>query len=217
MSAAETSSASAVGVKPAWPPAVSTRAYVRWGAIGGFVGALFMALVMTVAGQAIVGDGIAVVCSMGVALIGLQATSTPTTILGLVLHFVAGTVIGIVVALVTLAVRNRFKGRLAITNMRNGLGIGLLAGFAVWLVWGYPLMTYVFAPAIVQVMGMMMPGSMMMAEEEARAAVASTGFVLAWLVAHLVYGAFWGAITGIGAKRRTTAARPVTAGVGAAR
>jgi C2H2-type zinc finger len=192
-------------MKPAWPPSVNRRGYLRWSAVGGFVGGIALALVMMAAGQIIVGDGVAVVCSMGVALIGLQATSTPTTILGLLLHFVAAIVIGLVLGAITLVVRHRFAGRFAITNPRNGAAIGLLGGFFVWLVFGLPLMTFVLAPAMVQVMGMMMPGSMMMAEEEAKAALSSAGFIGAWLVGHLLYGLLWGTTAGYAATRKSVA------------
>ncbi len=194
-----------MGTKSRWPPAVDRGTYLRWAALGGLLGGVAMALVMMAAGQALLGDGIAVVCSMGVALIGLQATSTPTTVLGLVLHFIAAIIIGVVIATVTLAVRNRFAGRLAITNAKNGTAVGVLAGFAVWLVWGLPLMLFAMAPAMVKVMAMMMPGSnMMMAEQDSMMMLQSVFglFIAAWLVAHLAYGAVLGATTGYAAAKK---------------
>jgi hypothetical protein len=191
--------------KPLWPPPANRGSFLRWGVLGGFLGGIGLALVMLAAGQALLGNGVAVVCSMGVALIGLQATSTPTTVLGLALHFIAASVIGLVLAAVALVVRGRLASRLAITNPRNGAGIGLLGGFLVWLVWGLPLMTLVLAPAMVQVVGMMMPGNMMMGEEEAKAVLAGLGFNGAWFVGHLLYGLIWGSTTGYGAARKATA------------
>jgi hypothetical protein len=203
--------------KPRWPPSVSRGRFLRWGALGGFLGGIALALVMLAAGQALLGDGVAVVCSMGVALIGLQATSTPTTILGLGIHFTVAIVIGVVLAAVALLLRGRFAGRFAITTVRNGAGFGLLGGFLVWLVFGLPLMTFALAPAMVQVMGMMMPGNMMMGEEEARAALGGAGFIGAWFGGHLLFGLIWGATTGFGAARKTTAAKSVAADLGTPR
>ncbi len=190
--------------KPRWPPTVSTARFLRWGAVGGFLGGIGLALVMMAAGQALLGDGVAVVCSMGVALIGLQGTSTPTTILGLGLHFVAATVIGVALSAIALAVRSRFASRFAITNPRNGAAIGILGGFLVWLVFGLPLMTFALAPALIQVNGMMMPSNMMMGEEEARAVLSGAGFIGAWLAGHLLYGLIWGATAGFGAARKAS-------------
>jgi hypothetical protein len=206
-----------MATKPLWPPKVSPGAFLRWGALGGFLGGVALAAVMLAAGQALLGDGVAVVCSMGVALIGLQATSTPTTILGLGLHFLAAILIGIVLSAVALVLRGRFASRFAITNPRNGAAFGLLGGFLVWLVFGLPLMTFALAPAMIRVMGMMMPGNMMMGEEEARAALGGAGFIGAWFAGHLLFGLIWGSTTGYGAARRTMALRGAAAKIGATR
>jgi len=203
--------------RPRWPPMVSPPGFLRWGAFGGFLGGIALALVMLAAGQVLLGSGVAVVCSMGVALIGLQATSTPTTILGLGLHFVAAIVIGVVLAAIALAVRSRLASRFAITNPRNGAVIGLLGGFLVWLVFGLPLMTFALAPAMVQVNGMMMPSNMMMGEEEARAVLSGAGFIGAWLAGHLLYGLIWGATTGFGSGRKATLRAGAAAGTGITR
>ncbi len=200
-----------------WPPPVNRSNFLRWGILGGFLGGIGLALVMLAAGQALLGSGVAVVCSMGVALLGLQSTSTPTTILGLVLHFIAASAIGAVLAAVALAVRGRLASRFAITNARNGAGIGLLGGFLVWLVWGLPLMTFALAPAMIQVMGMMMPGNMMMGEAEAKAVLAGVGFSGAWFAGHLLYGLIWGSTTGYGAARKTAAARGAASEIGTPR
>jgi hypothetical protein len=203
--------------KPRWPPKVSTARFLRWGALGGFLGGIGLAVVMLAAGQALLGSGVAVVCSMGVALIGLQATSTSTTVLGLALHFIAAIVIGVVLAAIALVVRSRLASRFAITNPRNGAVIGLLGGFLVWLVFGLPLMTFALAPAMVQVNGMMMPSNMMMGEEEAKAVLSGAGFIGAWLAGHLLYGLIWGATTGFGAARKATLRAGAAVGTGITR
>ncbi len=203
--------------RPRWPPTVSLAGFLRWGALGGFLGGIGLALVMLAAGQALLGSGVAVVCSMGVALIGLQATSTSTTILGLALHFIAAIVIGVVLATIALLVRSRFASRFAITNPRNGAVFGLLGGFLVWLVFGLPLMTFALAPALISVNGMMMPSNMMMGEEEARAVLSGAGFIGAWLAGHLLYGLIWGATTGFGAARKQSIRAALPGGTGATR
>lgn len=207
-----------MGTKPLWPPAVNRRSYLRWAALGGLLGGIGMAVVMMIAGQVLFNSGIAVVCSMGAILLGAQAAGTPSgTGAGFVLHFVSSVLIGVVIAAVTLAVRSRFGGRLAITNVRNGTGVGLLAGFAVWVVWGLPLLFLLLAPAMVDVMGMMMPGAsgMTMAMAELNAAM---GYLLAaWFVAHLVFGGIWGATTGYAASHSAAVQAANATGAGVSR
>jgi hypothetical protein len=200
-----------------WPPTVSRGSFLRWGALGGFLGGVILALVMMAAGQVLLGDGVAVVCSMGVALIGLQATSTPTTILGLGIHFLAAILIGLVLAAIALVVRGRFASRFAITNPRNGAMFGLFGGFLVWLVFGLPLMTFVLAPALVNVVGMMMPSNMMMGEEEARAALGGAPFIGAWFAGHLLWGLVWGTTLGFGAARKAAKTAGVSPAAGTMR
>ncbi len=196
--------AHAAKARPLWPPAVYRATYLRWAALGGLLGGIAMAVVMMVAGQALLGSGIAIVCSLGVAVFGGAPTSMATTLGGLVIHFISAVIIGVAVALVTLFVRNRVRGRLAITNAKNGTGIGLLAGFVVWLVWGLPLMFVLLIPAMETVM-MAMPMNGM-APTQAELMMMLQGVMVplmaAWLLAHLVYGGVWGAVTGYAAGRR---------------
>jgi hypothetical protein len=173
--------------------------YLKWAALGGFTGAIFMALLMIGAVFAAGTDGVAVVCSMGVALIGMQPTSAPTTTLGLVIHLVMGTVFGTILAVLASAIGHQLK----ITSLRKGLGVGLLGGFGLFLVVGLPIMFYVMIPAMVQVMGMMSGNSnMMMAEQDARMMINGMMALLvtAWLFAHLVFGGIWGTITAYSSK-----------------
>ena len=173
--------------------------YLKWAALGGFTGAIFMALLMIGAVYAAGTDGVAVVCSMGVALVGLQPTSAPTTTLGLAIHLVTGTVIGIVLATLAFSIGHQLK----ITSIRKGIGVGLLGGFGVFLVIGLPIMFYVMLPAMIQVMGMMSGGSnMVTSEQDARMMIGGmmVPLVAAWLFAHLVFGGIWGTITAYGSK-----------------
>ncbi len=205
--------------KPAWPPKVNRRTYITYGAVGGFLGGIVLALVMMAAGQVLLGNGVAVVCSMGVALIGLQATSTPTTVLGLVIHFVAAILIGIVIAVLTLVVRNRARGRLAITNAKNGTAVGLLAGFAVWLVFGLPLMFLLMIPAMTDILMMMPMNGMPVSGAEAMMMLQNVmvPFVAAWFAGHLLYGAVWGATTGYAAATKAVVTGAAMTGAGATR
>lgn len=204
--------------RPLWPPAVDRNAYLRWGVVGGILGGIGMAVVMMIAGQVLFDSGVAVVCSMGAILLGPAVAGTPPgTAAGFALHFVAAAIIGLVLAAVTLAVRGRVRGRLAITNTRNGTGVGLLAGFAVWVVWGLPLLFLLLAPAMVEVMGMMMPGagSMMMVQEEL---ASKMGLLLgAWFLAHLVFGGIWGATSGYAAAHRVALPATGVSGAGISR
>ena len=206
--------AHAARAKPLWPPAVSRASYLRWAALGGLLGGIAMAVVMMVAGQVLLGSGIAVVCSLGVAVFGGAPSSMATTVGGLVIHLISAIVIGVVLGLVSLALRSRVRGSLAITNVKNGTGIGLLAGFAVWLVWGLPLMFVMLIPAMETVM-MAMPMNGM-APTQAELMMMLQGVLLplmaAWFLAHLVYGGIWGAVTGYAAGRRAVIPeRPIAA------
>ena len=203
--------------RPLWPPGVDRGAYLRWGALAGFLGGIGMALVMMIAGQALLGSGIAVVCSLGVAVFGGAPSNMATTVGGLLIRLIAAIVIGVVLAGFTLLVRSRVGGRLAITNAKNGTGIGLLAGFVVWLVWGLPLMFVLMIPAMETVMMAMPMNGMMPTQAELMMMLQSTlpSLMAAWFLAHLVYGGIWGAVTGFAADRRAslTSARASAAGV----
>ena len=180
---------------------MSRQDYLKWGVLGGFIGAIFMALVMIGAVQAAMGDGVAVVCSMGVALIGLQPTSTATTTLGLIIHLIMGIVIGVILVTASFVIGHQ----LLIKNVKKGVSVGLLGGFIVYLVLGLPILFYVMVPAMIQVLGMM-GGAATMAANEADAMMMINSLMApllgAWLVAHLVYGATWGAFVGHGATRK---------------
>lgn len=205
--------------KPLWPPEVSRASYLRWAAVGGLLGGIATAVVMMVAGQVLLGSGIAVVCSLGVAVFGGAPSSMATTVGGLVLHFISAIIIGVVVAVVTLAVRNRVRCRLAITNVKNGTGIGLLAGLAVWLVWGLPLMFVMLIPAMETVMMAMPMNGMAPTQDELMLMLQGVMLPLmaAWLLAHLVYGGVWGAVTGYAAERRAVVPERPVAAAGASR
>ena len=205
--------------KPLWPPAVNRGSYLRWAALGGFLGGIGMAVVMMIAGQALVGSGVAVVSALGVAVFGGAPTAMATTVGGLVIHFIAAILIGVVIAAITLAVRNRFGGRLAITNAKNGTGIGLLAGFLVWLVWGLPLMLVLMIPAMETVMMAMPVNGMVPTQADLMAMLQNVMLPLmaAWFFSHLVFGGIWGATTGYAAGHRAAAPAAKVAGAGVSR
>ena len=211
--------AHAARTKPRWPPAVNRASYLRWAALGGLLGGIAVAVVMMVAGQVLLGSGIAVVCSLGVAVFGGSPSSMATTVGGLVIHLISAILIGVVIALVTLGVRNRVRGRLAITNEKDGTGVGLLAGFAIWLAWGLPLMIVLLIPAMETVM-MAMPMNGMM-PTQAGLMMMLQGVMLplmvAWLLAHLLYGGVWGAVTGYAAGRRAVVPEGSIAAAGSSR
>ena len=205
------------GTKPRWPPAVNRGSYFRWAALGGLLGGIGMAVVMMIAGQALVGSGLAVVSSLGVALFGGSPSGMGATVGGLGIHLLAAVLIGLVIAGVTLAVRNRAAGRLAITDAKRGTVLGLLAGVVVWLIWGLPLMLVMLIPAMEAVM-MATPVNGMMPTQAALMSMLQSillPLMAAWFVAHLVYGGIWGAVTGYAAGRRAVLpeARPAGAGV----
>ena len=206
-----------MGTKPLWPPAVNRGSYLRWAALGGLLGGIGMAVVMMVAGQALLGSGIAIVSSLGVAVFGGEPSNMATTVGGLLIHVSSSILIGVVIAALTLVVRNRFRGRLAITNAKNGAGLGLLAGFVVWLVWGLPLMFVMLIPAMETVMMAMPVNGMMPTQADLMTMLQSVMMPLmaAWFLAHLVYGGIWGAVTGYAAGRRSAlpGGRAAAAGV----
>ena len=208
-----------MGTRARWPPAVDRASYLRWGALGGLLGGIGMAIVMMIAGQALLGSGIAVVGSLGVAVSGGTASSMATIVGGLVIHLVAASLIGLVLAAVTLVARSHVRGRLAITNAKDGTGTGLLAGLVVWLVWGLPLMSGLLVPAMEKVMMSMPVNGMLPTQAELMTMLQGVMLPLmaAWLVAHLVYGGIWGATTGYAAGRRATLRRGIAARSGVPR
>ncbi|MGI0085860.1 MAG: hypothetical protein ACREBQ_12335, partial [Nitrososphaerales archaeon] len=183
---------------------LSNSTYLKWAALGGFVGAILMGLVM-MGGTASMGLGFtAMMCAMAIAILGLNpAGGMATTIPGLMLHLIDGIIIGLIVVAITLGV----KRKLLITNTKNGLAIGLLAGFVVWLVFGLPILLFAMPPAMAQVAGMMMPmkAGMTMAQADAEAMMMLQGMMgqLAglFLVGHLFWGAALGTLVGFGVSR----------------
>lgn len=184
---------------------ISNSTYLKWAALGGLIGAILMGLVMMGATASMGLGYTAMLCAMAIAILGLNpAGGMATTIPGLMLHLIDGIIIGVIVVAITLGV----KRKLLITNTKNGLGVGLLAGFLVWLVFGLPILVFAMPPAMSQVAAMMMPvkAGMTMAQADAQAMMMLQGMMgeLAgvFLVGHLVWGAALGTIVGFGVSRR---------------
>lgn len=176
-------------------------------AVGGLIGAVLMALVMMGATQAMGLGFTAMMCAMAIAVLGLNpanAGSLSVIIPGLLLHLVDGIVIGLVVVAITLGV----KHKLLITNGKNGVLIGLLAGFIVWLIFGLPILLFAMPHPMAEVAAMMMPAKpgMTMAQAESEAMMMLGGMMgqLAgvFLIGHLLWGVSLGAIVGFGVSRR---------------
>ena len=184
----------------------SNSTYLKWGAVGGFAGAILMALVMMGATSAAGLGATAMICAMAAAVLGLPPNASATSIgAGLALHLIDGIAIGLIVVGVTLAV----KRGLQIKNAKSGLLIGLLAGFVVWLVFGLPVMLFVMPPSMVDALSMMMPANGMTQAQvmgEAMTMLQGMMGMLAgvFLIGHLIYGAALGTIVGYGVSRKTS-------------
>jgi hypothetical protein len=183
-----------------------SSAYLKWAAVGGFGGAILMALVMMGATGAAGLGATTMICAMAAAVLGLPPNGTPSSVgAGLALHLIDGIIIGVIVVVVTLGI----KRGLLITNAKRGLLVGLLAGFVVWLVFGLPLMLFVMPPSMVDALSMMMPANGMtqaqMMEEAMKMLSGMMGMLAGvFLIGHLFYGAVLGTVVGYGVSRKAS-------------
>ncbi len=194
---------------------VSPKLFVLWGAIGGFLGALGMLVVMMIAGNAAAWP-VTMLGVIGFAMTGGSPTAMSTMAVGLVLHLISSVVIGAVLGtlgfFLTRAgpVVNRF---LAPVNLSRGATTGILGGIAVFLVYGLPMMMLMLEPALLKIATNMatmqiatmnpgMPSSQvaMMAASMAQTIVNGMipGLIASFFVAHLVYGIVVGVTIGFG-------------------
>jgi hypothetical protein len=184
---------------------VTNSSYLRWGALGGLVGAVMMGVVMMMATGAMGLGYTAMLCSMANAVLGLPPNGSMGSVAaGLMLHVVDGVAIGVIVLLVTLGVR---RG-LVMTNAKRGLAVGLLAGFVVWLVFGLPVLTYAMPTPMVDALSMMMPANgMTQAQVMSEAMTQLQGMMgqlaAVFLAGHLVFGAGLGVLVGYGVSRKS--------------
>lgn len=192
----------------------SSSTYLKLAALGGFAGAIVMALVMMGATGAAGLGATAMICAMAAAVLGLPPNGTPTSIgAGLALHLIDGIIIGVIVIAITLGV----KRGLLIRNAKRGLAIGLLAGFVVWLVFGLPIMLFVMPNSMVEALSMMMPANGMTAAQvmnEAMTMLQGMMGMLAgvFLIGHLFFGAILGVVVGYGVSRGNMTAGSASAG-----
>ncbi len=179
--------------------------YFGWGALGGFVGAILMGIVMMIAAAAMGVTPLIMMLAMGIGVLGLSPTGGMATAMGgLILHLFDGVVIGLLLAAISFGVK-RF---LFIDSVRRGAYIGLLAGFLVWLVFGLPILLAVMPHAMVEaVAGPMaaakgVPVSMVAPMVKAKLVSMMGAMAGAFLVAHLAYGLLWGVFIGYAVSRR---------------
>lgn len=187
---------------------LSNSSYLKWGAIGGLVGAILMGVIMMMSTDAMGLGATAMLCSMANAVLGLPPNGSLGSVMGgLLLHIVDGVIIGVIVVAVTLGIR---RG-LLITNATRGLLVGLLAGFVVWLVFGLPILLYMMPTPMVDALSMMMPANgMTQAQVMSEAMTMLQGMMgqlaAIFLVGHLFFGAGLGLLVGYGASRGANAA-----------
>ncbi|SRR5579875_156210 len=184
---------------------VRAPTYFGWAALGGFVGAILMGIVMMIAAAAMGVTPLIMMLAMGIGVLGLSPTGGMVTAMGgLILHLFDGVVIGLVLAAISFSVK-RF---LLIDSLRRGVYIGLLAGFLVWLVFGLPILLAVMPHAMVEAIAAPiaaakgMPISAVAPKVQAKLMPMMGPIAGAFLVAHLVYGLLWGVFIGYGVSRR---------------
>ena len=156
-----------------------------------------MVLFMLVAGMSMGMPQALLLRALGVGVLGIAPADFMGTMLGgLLIHLITGTfIIASILVAVTLAV----KRQLLVTNAGRGLGVGLLAGAVVYFAWGLPMLYLLMAPSAVIAVVATMGVSMGMAKGMLMAKI---GYVaVAFFFAHLVYGASWGVLVGLGVSR----------------
>jgi C2H2-type zinc finger len=182
-----------------------TSTHYKWGILGGFIGAVLMVLLMLAAGTSMDMPQAVLLRALGVGVLGIApADFTGTMLGGLAIHLINGTfIIAPILAAVTLAV----KRQLLVTDAKRGLWIGLLAGAVVYFVFGLPMLYLVMAPAAVKAVAFTMQLANGMTPAQAMPTVkamlmSKIGYVaVAFFFAHLLYGASWGVLTGLGVSR----------------
>lgn len=192
---------SAQGRKPSYEPST----YFGWAALGGFIGAIAMGIVMMIAAAVLGVTPLIMMLAMGIGILGLSPTGgTATAMGGLMLHLFDGVVIGLILAAISAG-----AGKLLLVyNVRRGVYIGLLAGFLVWLVFGLPILLAVMPHAMVEAIAAPiavakgMPISAVAPMVQAKLMPMIGPIAGAFLVAHLAYGLVWGVFIGYGMMRR---------------
>lgn len=187
---------------------ISYQIYLKWSFLGGFVGSILMVLFMSVAGMLLGTPKALLLRALGVGILGINPANFSATMLGgLIIHLVNGTLI---ISSVLLAITLIVKRGILIKNAKQGLLVGLLAGFFVYVIFGIAMLYLVMAPAAVKTVAftMHLQGGMtpiqVMPNVKAML-MTKIGYVaIAFLFAHLIYGATWGALTGLGASRKGT-------------
>ncbi|PSN98318.1 hypothetical protein B9Q11_02485 [Candidatus Marsarchaeota G2 archaeon ECH_B_SAG-F08] len=179
--------------------------YFGWAALGGFVGAILMGIVMMIAAAAMGVTPLIMMLAMGIGVFGLSPTGGIATAMGgLILHLVDGVVIGLILAAISFGVK-RF---LFIDSVKRGAYIGLLAGFLVWLVFGLPVLLAVMPHAMVVAIAAPIaaakgvPISAVAPTVQSKLIPMMGPIAGAFLVAHLVYGLLWGVFIGYAVSRR---------------
>jgi hypothetical protein len=179
--------------------------YFGWAALGGFVGAILMGIVMMIAAAVMGVTPLIMMLAMGIGVLGLSPTGGIATAMGgLILHLVDGVVIGLILAAISFGVK-RF---LFIDSVKRGAYIGLLAGFLVWLVFGLPVLLAVMPHAMVVAIAAPIaaakgvPISAVAPTVQSKLIPMMGPIAGAFLVAHLVYGLLWGVFIGYAVSRR---------------
>lgn len=195
----------------------SLQTFVLWGAIGGFLGALGMVVVMMVAGT-MAGWPVTMLGVIGFALMGGSPTAMATIAIGLTLHLISSIIIGVVLGAVGYGLLRSSSalGKLSPVNPVRGVSTGILGGIVILLVYGLPMLMLMLKPALLKIAMTMaamqisamnpgMPPSQVatMAASMAQTMVGNMmpGMLAAFFIAHLVYGALVGVAIGFGVRR----------------
>ncbi|WP_337860673.1 hypothetical protein [Ferroplasma sp.] len=111
---------------------MSSKKYIYYGIISGFVAAIFEAIMFYIFDFIVFLPPGYQFTAIGERVLGISGSYG--TLYGILLHFLVGTVVGMFAAIISYYVI-----ALRIKNMGTGIGIGILAGFLILILFSLPV------------------------------------------------------------------------------
>jgi len=166
-----------------------TTATIAFGAIGGFVSALVMSYLFVMTAEAAGMPASTIPTALGLILGASNAENA--MVLGLAIHLVTGTIIGVIFGAVT-----AYAKKLRITGYGKGIAEGIVAGIISLVVLFLPISMAAMPPVLMNMMMQMNPGmnQQQLAAAMQQAAPTMTGLSI---LSHIIFGAILGGITSV--------------------
>ena len=173
---------------PDLPPRSSLRVAVAYGAIGGFVGGVFMVPMLVLTATIIGLPPSTFPTAFGLSFGATKMDNEAATI-GFGMHMLVSTLIGMTFGAATTRIN-----RLGITGYRKGVVGGIITGMIAFVVIFIPLNVLVLQPILARMMTLMNP---MTTEQQVLTMLYQRSAIMVGMgiLNHLVYGAVLGAVT----------------------